>query len=393
MIYMDNGATSFPKPRGMAETMAYAMKTYCGNPGRSGHYMSMRTGEEIYKARKSVAEIFNIKNPEKLIFTVNTTAALNAGIKGVLCRGDHIVTTAMEHNSVLRPVKALEMCGISNTIVRSGEEGILSAEDIIGAIKENTKLVICTHASNVTGSIQPVAEIGKRIAELNESRDEEKRIIFMVDGAQSAGCIPIDVRCMHIDMLAVPGHKGLLGPLGTGALYVKDGIDIYPVTEGGTGTASKELIQPIDFPEGFEAGTVNAPGIIGLGYSVQYIREIGVERIRRHEEKLTRMLHEELCNMKSIKVYGPSDYRKKTAVVTFNVVDRDGRVRIGCEEVADILANEYGIASRGGFHCAPLAHHTIGTYEHGAVRLSLGPFNTQKEIKTAVNAVFRISRL
>lgn len=393
MIYMDNGATSFPKPKGMAETMAYAIKTYCGNPGRSGHYMSMRTGEEVYKARKNVAEIFNIKNPERLIFTVNTTAALNAGIKGVLCSGDHIVTTAMEHNSVLRPVKALEMSGISHTIVRCGEDGIVSAEDVVGAIKENTKLVVCMHASNVTGSIQPIEEIGKRIAELNKGRNCENRIIFMVDGAQSAGSIPIDTDRMHIDMLAVPGHKGLLGPLGTGALYVKEGIDIYPVTEGGTGTASKELIQPIDFPEGFEAGTVNAPGIIGLGHSAQYIKKTGVTRIRRYEEELTRMLHEELCNMKGIKVYGPSDCTKKTAVVTFNVVDGNGRIRIGCEETTDILANEYGIASRGGFHCAPLAHHTIGTYEHGAVRLSLGPFNDQKEIKTAVNAVFRISRL
>ena len=392
MIYLDNGATSFPKPPGMAETMAYCMKTYCGNPGRSGHYMSMKTGEEVYNARKAVAGAFNIKRAERVVFTLNTTGALNAGIKGILCSGDHAVTTAMEHNSVLRPLKALERDGVTHTIVRCSKYGTVSPADIRKAIRENTRLVVCTHASNVTGTLQPIAKIGEMIKEINRERDAENRIIFMVDGAQSAGCVPIDVEAMHIDMLAVPGHKGLLGPLGTGALYVGSDIDIYPIIEGGTGTASKDRVQPLEFPEGFESGTVNAPGIIGLGHSVTWVRRIGVENIRRHEEDIIRPLQNALMNMDCVKVYGPADCGEKTAVVTFNAVDRDGRVSLGCEEVVGRLADEYGIAVRGGFHCAGLAHQTIGTWDTGAVRMSAGPFNTPKEIKKTIDAVYRICK-
>ena len=392
MIYLDNGATSFPKPPGMVETMAYCMKTYCGNPGRSGHRMSIKTGEEVYKARKTVAGVFNIKRAERVVFTLNTTGALNAGIKGVLASGDHAVTTAMEHNSVLRPLKALERDGVTHTIAGCEKCGRVSAASICDAIKENTRLVVCTHASNVTGTLQPVAEIGSRIAEINKRRSSENKIIFMVDGAQSAGCVPIDVEAMKIDMLAVPGHKGLLGPLGTGALYVGSDVDIYPIIEGGTGTASKDRVQPLEFPEGFESGTVNAPGIIGLGYSVAWVTRTGVENIRRYEEDIIRPLHEALMNMDCVKVYGPDDCSEKTAVVTFNAVDRDGSVRLGCEEVADRLANEYGIAVRGGFHCAGPAHRTIGTWDTGAVRMSAGPFNTSKEIRKTIDAVYRICK-
>ena len=420
MIYLDNGATSFPKPPGMAETMARCMKTYCGNPGRSGHYMSMKTGEEVYRARKIVAGLFHIKRPERLIFTMNTTGALNAGIKGVLCRGDHAVTTAMEHNSVLRPLKALEQGEITHTIVNCKECGTVEVKNILGAIKQNTRLVICTHASNVTGTLQPIAELGAAIKEMNCSRRPEQQILFLVDGAQSAGCVPIDVEKMCIDMLAIPGHKGLLGPLGTGALYVREGVDIYPVTEGGTGTASKERVQPLEFPEGFEAGTVNAPGIIGLGYSAAWVQRVGVENIQRHEEALVAPLHEALMNMDFVKVYGPDHFSEtapeaegeetassfseksavqkectralKTAVVTFNAVDKDGKVHMSCEEVADRLSGEYGIAVRGGFHCAGLAHKTIGTWDTGAVRMSAGPFNTKKQIKIAIDAVYHICR-
>ncbi len=392
MIYLDNGATSFPKPPGMAETMAYCMKTYCGNPGRSGHRMSIKTGEEVYKARKTVAGVFNIKRAERVIFTLNTTGALNAGIKGVLCSGDHAVTTVMEHNSVLRPLKALERDEISHTIVGCSECGTVSPSDIKKAIRENTRLVVCTHASNVTGTLQPIEEIGKMIKEINCGRSAENRIIFMVDGAQSAGCVPIDVEAMNIDMLAVPGHKGLLGPLGTGALYAGSDVDIYPIIEGGTGTASKERVQPLEFPEGFEAGTVNAPGIIGLGYSAAWVNRMGVENIRKHEEDIIKPLHNALMNMDCVKVYGPEECSSKTAVVTFNAVGQDGRVRLGCEEVAGRLADEYGIAVRGGFHCAGLAHRTIGTWDTGAVRMSAGPFNTPKEIKKAIDAVYRICK-
>lgn len=392
MIYLDNGATSFPKPPGMVEKMAECMRDYCGNPGRSGHYMSIKTGEEVYLARKAAAGIFNIKNPERLIFALNATGALNMGIKGVLCCGDHGITTAMEHNSVLRPLAALKENGISHTIVPCVQCGTAKPEDIKKAVNENTRLVICTHASNVTGTVQPIGEIGRLIKEINRGRPKDKRILFMVDGAQSAGCVPIDVEEMQIDLLAVPGHKGLLGPLGTGALYVREGIDIYPIIEGGTGTASKDRKQPRELPEGFEAGTVNAPGIIGLGYSAGWVGKVGIKNIRDYEGEVIRPLNDALWNMKGIKVYGPRSCKDKTAVVTFNVVDKDGRPRLSCEEVSDRLAGEYGIAVRGGFHCAGGAHRTIGTWDFGAVRMSAGPFNTPKQIKTAVDAVFRISR-
>lgn len=415
MIYLDNGATSFPKVPGMSKVMKDCIDNYCGNPGRSGHYMSVRTGEEIYKARKTVAGLFGIKNPARLVFTLNTTASLNMGIRGVLRQGDHAVTSAMEHNSVLRPLKALEESGVTHTITACSEEGFVSPESLRDAICENTRLVVCTHASNVTGTVQDIAAVGKMIDEINQSRDDESRIYFMVDAAQSAGSVPIDVDDMKIDMLAFPGHKGLLGPLGTGALYVRRGVDIWPLMQGGTGTESKDRRQPVEFPEGFEPGTVNAPGIIGLGYSAAWVERTGVSAIRAYEEELTGMLHEALMNMPGVQVYGPRDCSQKTAVVAFNVVagmgERCGDGGLGCigvpagvpaearpslvscEEVAGRLASEYGIAVRGGFHCAGLAHRTIGTWDTGAVRMSLGPFNTKKEIRAAIDAVYKIQKI
>jgi len=377
MIYLDNGATSFPKPLGMIAAMERCMANYCGNPGRSGHDMSMRTGEEVYKTRWALAALFNIKEPERIIFTSNTTEALNIGIKGVLKQGDHVITTAMEHNSVLRPLKTLESKGITHSIVKCRRDGLVSVDGIREAIQANTRMIVCTHASNVVGTIMPIAEIGK-IA-------REKNIIFMVDGAQSAGSIPINVDKMSIDMLAVPGHKGLLGPLGTGALFVREGLKPIPLKEGGTGTESKNRRQPYDFPEGYEAGTINAPGVIGLGASIKYIQRIGVENIRVYEEGLLSSIQEALLNMSRVTLYGPLDVTKKTSILTFNIKDK------GCEEVAQELNDKYGIAVRAGFHCAGLAHMTIGTWETGAVRLSVGPFNTSKEIKMATDAIYRVS--
>ncbi|MBN7773308.1 aminotransferase class V-fold PLP-dependent enzyme [Clostridium aminobutyricum] len=378
MIYLDNGATSFPKMPGMIETMTNCMSNYCGNPGRSGHYMSMKTGEEIYKTRKGLAKLFNIADPGRIVFTSNTTTALNQGIRGILKQGDHVITTAMEHNSVLRPLKALEEQGIGHTIIPCDRAGFVNIRDIKASIKENTKLIVCTHASNVTGTIMPIKEIGQ-LARRNS-------ILFMVDAAQSAGVLPINVVEMNIDLLAMPGHKGLLGPMGTGVLYVAEDIQLDPLFQGGTGTASKDRKQPKDVPEGLESGTGNAPGIIGLGYSVEKLMQIGVISIRNYEEELTALLDEGLRNMKRVIVYGPEDCSKKAGIVTFNIKEKS------CEQVADQLNEYYGIASRGGFHCAGLAHKTIGTWETGAVRLSVGPFNTKKEIKTAIEAVFRITQ-
>ncbi|MEL7656262.1 MAG: aminotransferase class V-fold PLP-dependent enzyme [Bacillota bacterium] len=379
MIYLDNGATSFPKPIGMLRAMNTCMLAYCGNPGRSGHRMSIKTGEEIYKARNTIGKLFHIEDCSRILFTLNTTESLNLGIKGVLEKGDHAITTSMEHNSVLRPLKALEAAGVETTIIRCAKDGTLNPEMIAKEIRDNTKLIICTHASNVTGTILPIKEIGNLA--------KKKKILFMVDGAQSAGCLPIDVNEMNIALLALPGHKGLLGPMGTGLLYVRDDVSLKPLKEGGTGSNSRDLNQPTEFPEGYESGTVNAPGIVGLGYAAKFITKLGIENIRAYEEELVWILDDALRNMGKLIVYGPMDCRKKTGIVTFNINDKS------CEEVCDTLNSRYGIASRSGFHCAGLAHKTIGTYETGAVRLSVGPFNTKRDIATAIEAIYQMQKI
>lgn len=378
MIYLDNAATTFPKPRVMLAEMNQCISQYCGNPGRSGHDMSMKTGEMVFRARREIAGLFGIEDASRVVFTSNTTEALNLAIRGILEPGDHAVTTYMEHNSVLRPLKELEKAGVRTTAVTCGADGRVDPEKIREAIRDNTKLIICTHASNVTGTIQPIEEIGK-IA-------RERNILFLVDGAQSGGCVPINVNQMCIDLLAMPGHKGLLGPLGTGFLYVRPGVRVRPLLQGGTGTASRDIRQPDEFPEGYESGTINAPGIIGLGASVLWVKSVGVEKIRRYEDSLVRVLDERLRCLKRITVYGPEKTVHKTGIVTFNI---EG---MGCEEVSERLNGEYGIACRAGYHCAGLAHKTIGTVEIGAVRLSVSPFTTMREIKIATESIRLICR-
>lgn len=379
MIYLDNGATSYPKPAGMLQAMHECMRDYCGNPGRSGHRMSIRSGEEIYKTRNELGKLFKIKDCSRIVFTSNATEALNLGIKGILRSGDHVLTSAMEHNSVLRPLKTLEKEGVETTIVRCAGDGTINMGMLQDKIRENTKLIVITHASNVTGTIMPIKEIGE-IA-------KQRNIYFMVDAAQSAGCLPIDVMDMNISLLAMPGHKGLLGPMGTGLLYVREDLQLKPLKEGGTGTKSRELDQPYEFPEGYEAGTVNVPGIVGLGYSAGYVSKMGVDHIRAHEEGLVASLDGGLRNIRGVTVYGPLDPKKKTGIVTFNLNGMD------CEEVCYNLNSEYRIASRGGFHCAALAHKTIGTYDIGAVRFSVGPFNTKRDVNIALKAVYQLSKL
>ena len=375
MIYLDNAATSYPKPRGMVAAMEECILKYCGNPGRSGHSMSMKTGEEVYHARRRIASLFGIKQPERLVFTQNTTEALNMGLKGVLQSGDHVITTTMEHNSVLRPLKALEKRGVSQSVIRADREGFIKASEIEKAIRKDTKLIAITAASNVTGTRMPLEEIG----ELARRRG----IMFLVDGAQGAGSMAIDVERMHIDMLAFPGHKGLLGPQGTGALYVSPEIRLRHIMEGGTGTDSKSRFQPCEFPEGYEAGTINAPAIIGLGYSAEFVEKIGPEVIGKYEEELIGWLDERLDEMDFVKRYGP-DACRKTGISLINIRG------VGAEEVTSVLSSKYGIAVRGGYHCAGLAHKTIGTWDEGAVRISAGPFNTRKDMEKLVDAIKEI---
>lgn len=377
MIYLDNGATSFPKPKQMIAAMKECMEKYCGNPGRSGHDMSLRTGEEVYRARRRVARLFNIENGERLVFTKNTTEALNMGLKGFLKKGDHVITTSMEHNSVLRPLKALEKQGIQHSIVTADGQGVIHSCDIEKAIRPNTRLIVVTAASNVTGSKMPLEEISA-IA-------QREGAAFMVDGAQGAGMMDLDVERLHIDMLALPGHKGLLGPLGTGALYAAPWVELAPTMEGGTGTESKSRLQPWEFPEGFEAGTVNAPAIIGLGVSAEFVGKIGPEVIGQYEEGLVSCLDEKLKNMEFVKLYGP-DPSAKTGISLINI---DG---MEAEEVTARLNSEYGIAVRGGYHCAGLAHKTIGTWNTGAVRISVGPYNTREDICFLADAIWEIGK-
>lgn len=378
MIYFDNAATTFPKPDIVYEKTMEAMKEYGANPGRSGHKMSLRANRAIFETRNLLAKLFNIQNSMNIVFTFNTTESLNLGIKGVLKAGDHVITTSMEHNSVLRPIKYLEEKSIENTIVMADKNGEIDSKDIEDAIKENTKLILVTHISNLTGNIMPIGEIGK-IA-------REKGIIFMVDAAQSAGVYDIDVEAMNIDLLAFPGHKGLLGPQGTGGLYIKEGIEIDSIFHGGTGSASESLIQPKVLPDRYESGTLNAPGIVGLGAGIKFIFQEGIESIRAHEEELTRAFLDGIKNIEGIKIYGSRDIKKRAAVVALNLRDIDS------SEIAYILDEEYDIAVRSGIHCAPLAHKTIGTLDQGLVRFSFGIYNTIEEIEIAVDALKKISK-
>lgn len=377
MIYLDNSATSFPKPAGMAAEMGDCMERYCGNPGRSGHDMSMMTGERVYQARKETARLFHIRDASRLVFTKNTTESLNLALLGMLREGDHVVTTSMEHNSVLRPLEHLRSKGVSHTIVSGSEEGFVSAEDIEAAVTEDTRLVAVTGASNVTGTIQPLDDIGRICA--------ERQIPLLVDAAQLAGCADIDVEKLGISLLAFPGHKGLLGPLGTGGLYVDPSIQLAPLLCGGTGTESRSRVQPEEFPEGFEAGTVNAPGIIGLGYSVRVLQKVGVKAIEAYERELIRYFDEMIAGMDFVDLYGPAP-EGKTGISLFNIRGME------CEEVAARLNRDYGIAVRSGYHCAGLAHKTIGTWNTGGVRLSAGPFNTRRELRAAAEAVWKIGK-
>ena len=372
MIYMDNGATSWPKPPEMLDAMTEAIRSYCANPGSAA-----RTAREIYRTRTAAASLFNIEDPAQIIFTKNCTEAINIALKGILREGDHVITSSMEHNSVLRPLCQLESRGVSTTIIRCDRQGRINLQDIRAAVRVNTRMIVLTAASNVTGTRMPIEETG-RIALRNG-------ILFMVDGAQGAGHMDLDVRKNHIDLLAVPGHKGLMGPQGTGFLYVKKGLELVPLLEGGTGTKSKELGQPQNFPEGFEAGTLNAPGIIGLGASIRVIDRIGIQAIQAHEEKLMQKLQHDLEAIRGVTVYGPEDPRDRASIIAINI---DG---IDCETAASILDERFGIAVRAGFHCSGLAHDTIGTVKIGCIRLCPGLYTAERDIGTVADAVAEIA--
>ena len=378
MVYFDNAATSYPKPERVYETIMTAMREYGANPGRSGHKMALKTSREIYETRELIGKLFNIENAMNIIFTFNATESLNMGIKGILKPGDHVITTSMEHNSVLRPIKYLERFGVESTIVKGDKQGRILASDIEKSIKPNTKLIVNTHVSNLTGTIMPIEQIGK-IAKNNG-------ITYMVDAAQSAGVYDIDVEKMNIDLLAFPGHKGLLGPQGTGGLYIRDKLELVGLIQGGTGSASHSLDQPSITPDKFESGTPNAPGIIGLGAGIDYILHRGISNIREYEEELTMHFIEEASKVDGVILYGPLNKEEQGGVVALNIKDADS------SEVSYILDQEYDIAVRPGLHCAPLAHKTIGTLEQGVVRFSFGIFNSHEEIDYCIKALKEIAK-
>lgn len=378
MIYFDNAATTFPKPDIVYEKHIQAMKSYGANPGRAGHKMALKANRGIFVTRNLIGKLFNIKNPMNIVFTFNCTESLNLGIKGLLRSGDHVITTSMEHNSVLRPIKHLEEKGIENTIVSANSKGEIDPANIEKAIKANTKLIVTTHISNLTGTIMPIEAIGQIAGAHN--------IPYMVDAAQSAGVYSIDVEKMNISLLAFPGHKGLLGPQATGGLYIKEGLEIEPIFQGGTGSSSESLIQPDTLPDKYESGTNNGPGIVGLGAGIEYILEKGMKNIREHEETLTDHFLKGIETIEGIRAYGPLDIKKQAAVVSLNLKDIDS------SELAYILDEEYDIATRPGLHCAPLAHKTIGTLDQGVVRFSFGIFNTKEEVDNAINALKEIAR-
>ena len=383
MIYFDNAATSWPKPDAVRDAFHEYLGPAGGNPGRSGHRMSIAAARIVEQARESIGELLHVENPTRIAFTSNATHALNQAIYGLfrsgqLKPGHHVITTGMEHNSVMRPLRHLESLGVEVTTVDCRTDGSLDVEHVRAAVRPNTRLAVTTHASNVTGTLMPVAEI-TRFA-------RERGIISVVDAAQTAGSIPIDVLEMGVDLLAFTGHKSLLGPTGTGGLYVREGVELEPLMRGGTGSQSATETQPEFLPDAYESGTPNVAGIAGLGAGVRYLSGIGVEAVRQHERDLVQRFLEGVSEIAGITVYGVNELSERCGIVSFNVESASP------SEVALLLDESFGILSRPGLHCAPAAHRTLKTFPEGTVRFSFGWFNTPSEIDMALSAVRQIAQ-
>ncbi len=374
MIYLDNAATTYPKPERVYSEMDRCHREYCANPGRGGHVLSIRSGQAVANARDELCRLFNISNTMQLSFTKNATEALNILIKGYLAEGDNVITTAMEHNSVMRPLKILEReIGIEISILKSNAYGEIDIEDLERSIKSNTRLIISTLSSNVNGIIMPVKEIG--------AAARRHGVAFLLDASQGAGSIGVDVEEMCIDMLAFPGHKGLMGPCGTGGLYVRDGIRIAALIHGGTGSNSESFYQPDYMPDMLESGTLNTPGIVGLCQGARYIRDIGIDNIRMHKHQLIKRLHEGVEDIKQVILYSRNDIYKNSGIVALNFKG------VAAAEVSYVLDKAYGICTRAGMHCSPSAHRTMNTWETGTVRFSVGCFNTMEEVDSTIKAL------
>jgi cysteine desulfurase/selenocysteine lyase len=379
VVYLDNAATSWPKPAETWQAMEHFMRSVGANPGRSGHRLSIEAGRILIEARETLAELFGIDDPLRICFTRNATESLNLAICGILKPGDHCITTSMEHNSVMRPLRALEKKGVEITAVPCSPQGELDPQEIEQAINKGTRLIVLTHASNVVGTVMPVTEVGKI------ARDHG--VPLCLDAAQTAGALPIDVQKMRIDLLAFTGHKSLCGPQGTGGLYIREGLEdmLDPLIRGGTGSRSEFQEQPDFMPDKYESGTPNTVGIAGLGAGARFCLAQGIAHTRAKEEGLTSMLIEGLKSIPDCVLYGCGDAERQIAVVSFNITNRTP------SEVTMALDEEFNIMSRPGLHCAPAAHQTIGTFPQGTVRLSAGYFTTKEEIAVAREAVEKIA--
>lgn len=376
-IYFDNAATSHPKPPAVVEAVARAMTDCNANPGRSGHPAALAAARIVLETRERLAALMNATDAMRVVHCFNCTDALNLAIKGSLRAGDHVVATQLEHNSVLRPLSELARRGrIGLTLVPPRPDGFVDPSDIDAALRPDTALVACTHASNVTGAIQPVAAIGQLA--------RQRGVRFLIDGAQALGALPVDVRALGCDLYAFPGHKSLLGPQGTGGLMIGAGIRLNTLREGGTGSASDSLLQPEELPERYEAGTVNLPGIAGLGAGCAYVAG-RLSPIMMHERELSQALFDGLAAIPGVILYSPANEADRAGIVTFNVGD------LSSAQAADALARR-DIAVRGGLHCAPGAHRFLGTLRRGAVRASVGHANTFEEVDQFLAAVRELAK-
>ena len=372
MIYMDNAATTLQKPECVAKAVVNAMNSF-GNAGRGLNDASMGASRVVYDTREKLCRLFRGENPKQFAFTSNATESLNTAIQGLIGPGDHVITTMLEHNSVLRPLYEREAVGVELTILRCDTYGNISYEEIEAAIRENTKAIVCTHGSNLTGNLTDIGRIGA-IA-------KKHGILLIADASQTAGLIPIDVQEMRIDVLCFTGHKGLYGPQGTGGIYVQPGVEIKPLKRGGSGIETYNKNHPAQMPTALEAGTLNSHGIAGLNAALTYIEETGVEHICQLALERMWQFYEGVCDIPGVTVYGDFSGKERVPIVSLNIEDFDSA------EVSDELLTEYGIATRAGGHCAPLMHEVLGNVEQGAVRFSFSHFNTQEEVEKAISAI------
>lgn len=372
MIYLDNAATTLCKPDAVIAAVTRALTTL-GNPGRGGHDAALNASRVVYETRAALAALIGCADPRCIAFTANATQSLNIAIKGLLRPGDHVITTALEHNSVLRPLYEMQRQGVRLTILPADAQGRIRYEDFSDAIAPDTRAIVCTHASNLTGNLVDIARIG--------SITHAHGLRLIVDASQTAGVFPIDVDAMHIDVLCFTGHKALLGPQGTGGLYVRQGLSLRPLLSGGSGVHSYDPSHPSHMPAALEAGTLNVHGLAGLHAALGYLRDTGIDVIREKEQALMRAFHAQVLEIPGITVYGDFSAQERCAIVSLNVREYDS------SEVSDALWSGYGIATRPGAHCAPLMHKALGTEDQGAVRFSFSHFNTMDEVQAAVSAL------